>query len=103
MSDEKEAASPLEQFIATSPLAEADPASLDAMIEERVGDIMNTPPLTLIARGPAALDIALKTLVKYYRDGRTRFAIESRNAPKGPKKKAPKSVAEALSADDLDL
>lgn len=78
----------------TSPLAEADPNSLNDLIEERIADILNEPPLTVS-------DAKLAKVVAYYRLGRARFAKESaEKAAAGPRRKAaaPKSVAEALAA-----
>lgn len=84
---------------ATSPLAEADPASLDeliANIKERVGDIFNKP-------ADQATDDELAVVVRYYRLKRQRYAIESKTVKPGPKRKVPTSVTSALKAEDLDI
>lgn len=82
----------------TSPLAEADPDSINLLIKQRVSEIFNTRPLLLS-------DEDLRIAIGYYRRERVRFQQESAvkaNAPPKARKKTPTSVAEALiSADDL--
>lgn len=82
-----------------SPLGEADPSSINEFIQSRLDDIFNKPPLLLS-------DDDLRQAVMYYRQERQRFMTESltkaAKGPTGPRKKVPKSVAEALaSAEDL--
>lgn len=96
MSDEPTTPSPLAPE--TSPLAEADPNSINAFIQERVDAIFNKPPALLT-------DNDLQVAVEYYRKERARFVLESQNKPAratGPRKKAPTSVSEALKSS-LDL
>lgn len=81
-----------------SPLAEADPNSINELIAGRIDEIFNKPPLLLT-------DDDLRIQVEYYRRERARFLIESQNkparAPAGSRKK-PTSVADALaSTSDL--
>lgn len=88
-----DAPSPLEP--ATSPLTEADPTSINEMIQERVNEIFNKPPLSLT-------DDDLRIAVEYYRRERARFILESQNkVPRAvaKRKAAPKSVAEAMAAN----
>jgi hypothetical protein len=77
----------------TSPLLEADPNSLNELIQERINDIFNTPPLQLT-------DDKLRVAVEYFRRERERFVKESAEKPQrtGPRKKTPTSVSEALSS-----
>lgn len=79
---------------AVSPLAEADPNSINAFIAERVDAIFNKPPALLT-------DDDLKIAVEYYRKERARFLIESQNKPAratGPRRKVPTSIADALNS-----
>ena len=82
---------------ATSPLAEADPNSINDLIEDRLAQLFNKPP--------PFTDAELKPMVEYYRRERARFAQESLTKPagrQGAKRKAPTSVADALaSSEDL--
>jgi len=84
-----------------SPLSEADPASLNELIEERVNDIFNKPPLSIS-------DTDLKYMVEYYRRTRLQFKTESDikaaagpKTPRGPKVKPAKSVAEVVDQFEL--
>jgi hypothetical protein len=84
----------------TSPLAEADPNSLNELIAVRVEEAFNMQPLLLT-------DDHLRACVEYYRRERARFLIESQNKPArataGTRRtKAPTSVADAL-ASSTDL
>ena len=96
MSDEPTEPSPLAPEV--SPLAEADPNSVNVFIQERVDEIFNTPPALLT-------DEKLQVAVEYYRRERARFLLESQNKPAratGPRRKAPTSVQDALdSSADL--
>jgi hypothetical protein len=81
-----------------SPLAEADPNSINELIGERIDEAFNMPPLLLT-------DTHLRNIVEYYRRERARFLVESQNkparAPAGQRRK-PTSVADALaSTSDL--
>lgn len=82
-----------------SPLIEADPSSINEFIEKRVDDIFNKPPLLLS-------DDDLRLAVEYYRRERTRFMTESaakankEPVRRGARKPVPKSVAEALAANE---
>lgn len=77
----------------TSPLVEADPNSLNELIQGRIDEIFNKPPLMLS-------DDDLRLQVEYYRRERLRFLKESENKPprSGPRKKTPTSVSDALSS-----
>lgn len=77
-----------------SPLSEADPNSLNMLIEERITDVFNRPPLDVT-------DADLDVMVAYYHKERARFKLESAEKelkPKKPrsKKPPPTSVADAL-------
>lgn len=92
--------SPLEPTV--SPLDEADPKSLDELIQNRLSEIFNKRPMFLS-------DDDLNVAIEYYRRERQRFLLESEaKAAKGPKepraakRKVPTSVKEVLpDADDL--
>jgi hypothetical protein len=93
MSDEPQS-SPLAPAI--SPLLEADPNSINELIQERINDIFNKPPLLLS-------DDDLRVAVEYYRKERQRFMLESAAKPPraaGAKRKTPTSVSEALSSSE---
>ena len=82
-----------------SPLLEADPNSINELIQGRLDDIFNKPPLLLS-------DDDLRIAVEYYRKERARFMVESQTkaaaGPRGPRKKTPTSVSDALaSTSDL--
>ena len=80
-----------------SPLAEADPNSINELIQQRIDDIFNKPPALLT-------DEDLKFQCEYYRRERARFLIESQTKPvrATTRRKAPTSVKEALeSSSDL--
>lgn len=85
-----------------SPLAEANPQSLDELIGERIADILNKPPLLLS-------DEDLRRAVGYYRELRARFAKESaegKTRASTPRaKKVPRTLKEALAqaTEDVDL
>lgn len=92
---------------AVSPLIEADPNSINELIQQRVNDIFNIPPLKRDADGNFVLDDAkLSIAIEYYRKERLRFmseaATKAATAPRAAKKTVPKSVAEAL-ASTADL
>lgn len=70
-----------------SPLAEADPHSLDELLGARFAAVVNKQPLELT-------DEDLRTAVAYYRADRVKIAKEQNSKPKAKPK--PKSVAEAL-------
>lgn len=75
-----------------SPLAEADPNAINVLIQERIDELFNKPPLSLS-------DVDLQAIVEYYRQQRVKFAAEA--ATKPPRKaraKAPTSVKEAITA-----
>lgn len=76
-----------------SPLAEADPASLNKLIAERINDAMNRPPLSVD-------DTDLECMIEYYQRERVRFKAESTEKEQRPRgrsaKKVPTSVKEAL-------
>lgn len=78
----------------TSPLTEADANSINELIQNRINDIFNKKQVMLT-------DDDLKVAVEYYRRERQRFMQESAakiaNPPK-TKRKAPVSVADALSS-----
>jgi hypothetical protein len=99
MSDKEIPISPLAPEV--SPLTEADPNALNELISQRIDDIFNKPPLLLN-------DSELQVMVEYYRKERQRFMQESilkeskPRAASGPRKAAPKSVAEAI-ANSADL
>jgi len=84
-----------------SPLTEADPNSLNILIQERIDEIFNKKPTLLT-------DDDLRVIVEYYQKERLRFKAESQikeakpKAPAGARRKVPTSVAEALSTS-LDL
>lgn len=84
----------------TSPLIEADPNSINELIQGRLDDIFNKPPLLLS-------DEDLRIAVDYYRRERQRFMAESdAKLAAGPVKrtgkKVPTSVKGALeSSTDL--
>lgn len=81
-----------------SPLAEADPASLNELVKTRINELFNKPPLSVS-------DDDLRIMVEYYRKDRARFVLESQvkvpravaNRTKAAKP-APQSVADALAA-----
>lgn len=84
-----------------SPLAEADPASVDILVDERLRAIFNGDPLLLsedqLARG-----------VAYYRQLRQNYEKDeaAKTASGTPRRRraAPKSVAEALNIpDSIDI
>ena len=80
-----------------SPLLEADPNSINELIQQRIDDIFNKPPALLT-------DDDLRVQVEYYRRERQRFLIESQNKParSAPRRKTPTSVSDALdSSADL--
>lgn len=83
-----------------SPLLEADPYSVNELIAERIGQIMNKAPLDITVDGP---DSDLAVLIAYHRRERSRFILETlakTNAPRAAsRKKAPTSVADALVAN----
>ena len=84
---------------AVSPLLEADPNSINEMIQSRVDDIFNKKPLLLS-------EDDLRIAVEYYRKERHRFMLESQaKLAKGPtvRRKAPTSVADALATPIEDL
>ena len=99
MSDEPTSPAPLAP--AVSPLEQADPNSINELIDsERLDRIFNTPALNLT-------DDDIRFQIEYYRKERHRFLLESQQkeankaAPRA-KKAAPKSVADALvSSADL--
>lgn len=95
MSDPSPPPSPLAPEV--SPLLEADPNSINALIAERIDEIFNKPPALLT-------DEDLRVQVEYYRRERERFLLESQQKPvrQGPRKKAPTSVKEAI-ASTIDL
>ena len=77
-----------------SPLTEADPNSLNDLIKGRIDEIMNKRPALLT-------DEDLRAQVQYYQRERLRFKQESdqkaaSGATRGPRKKVPTSVSEAL-------
>jgi hypothetical protein len=80
-----------------SPLNEADPNSINILIQERLTDIFNKDPLLVT-------DDDLLAMVEYYQKERLRFKQESMEKelrPKGERRKAiPKSVTEAISMQD---
>jgi hypothetical protein len=85
-----------------SPLAEADPNSLNTLIQERIDEIFNKKPTLLT-------DNDLRVIVEYYQKERLRFKAESQvkeSKSKAPaaaaRRKAPTSVAEAMSTS-MDL
>jgi hypothetical protein len=88
-----------------SPLAEADPNSLNEFIQNRVNEVFNKKPILYSEQD-------INDVVEYYQKERLRFKIESQQkelrpkAARGTSKKPPTSVADALaavstSADDL--
>ena len=85
---------------AVSPLLEADPNSINELIQERINDIFNKKPLLLS-------DDDLRVAVEYYRRERQRFQQESlAKQAKGPSvrakpKAAPTSVAAVITGDDF--
>lgn len=84
-----------------SPLGEPDPNSLNTLIAERVNEIFNKAPLSLE-------DDELDLMIAYYQKERTRFKLESELKEQRPratatKRKAPESVAEALTIATLDM
>jgi len=90
-------ASPLAPAI--SPLAEADPNSVNALIADCIDEIFNKNPLALT-------DADLQVQIDYYRRERQRFLVESEaKIAEGPKKRrpVPKSVAQALTPAEDDL
>jgi hypothetical protein len=96
MSEQTTERSPLEPDF--SPLAEADPNSVNILIGERINKIMNTRPADIT-------DDDLAAMVAYYRSERARFILESQNKaprakpgtkPAAKPKAAPKSVAEVM-------
>jgi hypothetical protein len=87
--------------IGGSPLTEADPNSLNELIQERITDLFNKKPISVS-------DADLIQMVEYYRRERVRFKAESlakeqkEPKPRGAKRATPKSVVEALaSAEEL--
>jgi predicted ATP-binding protein involved in virulence len=105
MSDNQSPASPLSPVV--SPLLEADPNSLNELIQERIDEIMNIRPLMKDQNGNYILtDAKLTEMVNYYRKKRVIFLKESQQKELKPRekrqKKPPASVAEALaSSEDL--
>jgi hypothetical protein len=97
MSDDN-AASPLAPLV--SPLLEADPNSINDLIQSRIDDIFNKPPLLLS-------DADITAAVEYYRKERARFLLEAQTKPArgngSAKRKTPSSIAEALNARPDDL
>lgn len=81
-----------------SPLAEANPASLNELIAERITDIFNRPPL-------GVSDADLDLMVEYYQRERLRFKQESELKEQRPRqsRKTPTSVAEALESATADM
>ena len=84
-----------------SPLAEADPDSINELLQKRLPVIFNLKPLDLT-------DTDVDLQVEYYRRERARVKVEQDSKPprSARGKTAPKSVAEALAAhkdvvDDL--
>jgi hypothetical protein len=109
MSEQQSEASPLAP-IGTSPLVEADPGSLNTLIKERIDEIFNLNPLPKDDNGNYLLTEAkLQQMVDYYRKERVRFLVESQEKEakaaekgiRGPRKAAPKSIADALKGEDL--
>lgn len=92
MSDKTPSLAPM-----VSPLTEADPNSLEELIESRLDDIFNKKPILLS-------DDELRSIVAYYQKERERFRTESLEkeskpkTPRGAKKSVPKSISEALQA-----
>ena len=86
-----------------SALSEADEASIDILLKERLGKIMNTRPSELT-------NLELAAAVKYFRAKRATFmSEENRKLAAGPKtaggaksSKPVKSIAEAISAHEID-
>lgn len=85
-----------------SPLTEADAASIDILLKERLGKVMNTRPSEIT-------DLELAAAVKYYVNKRLIFmSEENRKIAEGPKvkgapkTKVPKTVAEAIAATAVD-
>lgn len=105
MSDTPEVASPLAPQGA-SPLVEADPNSINTLIQERIDEVFNTLPTAKDEAGNYLLtDAKLTLMVEYYRKQRAHFLIESQQkedkaASKGPRKATPKSVAAAIAATE---
>ena len=82
-----------------SPLREADPNSLNVLIQERVAIVFNTKP-SLVS------DPQILVSIEYYRKERVRFKLESElkeQKPKGNGRKGkgqPTSVADAIESMD---
>lgn len=90
-----EAAPPSPLAPSVSPLIEADPNSLNELIQQRLDDIFN--------KKPPFSDEDLIIMVRYYQKERLRFMQESalkELKPKATRRTAPKSVAEALSSSE---
>jgi len=83
---------------AQSPLAEADPNSINELIQQRIDTAFNTRPLLVT-------DDHLREMVKYYIAKRHVFMLkEAETANKEPKKRAaakPKTIAEITGGDDF--
>jgi hypothetical protein len=81
-----------------SPLAEASPNAVNELIQQRINHVMNTRPLLLS-------DDDLRVAVEYYRQKRATFILESqakvpRAVAAAARKAVPKSVAEAIAANE---
>jgi hypothetical protein len=90
-----------------SPLAEADSASLNLLIAERIDAVFNQPPLAKDEHGNYVLtDADLNIMVAYFQKERGRFLLESQAkeaaGPKTRRKPVPQSVTDAL-ASNMDL
>lgn len=92
-----------------SPLAEADPKSLDTLAADRLDEIFNVDPKEKDAEGRFVLtDAKLKVMIDYYRRERLRFLSESlAKEAAGPKPRAKAkvnlgatSVADAVNANE---
>lgn len=80
-----------------SPLGEADPNSLNGLIDERIDDIFNRKPQLIT-------DADLRFMVEYYQSKRLTFLQESQVKelkPKGQRRAAPTTVADALVVSTL--
>lgn len=81
----------------SSPLSEADAGSINELVQQRIDDIFNKPPLLLT-------DADLRFQVEYYQRERIRFMQESAVKEQRPKikRKVPTSIADAI-ASSTDL